>query len=270
MYTNSARPTRFLPVALLVLASCGSLFAADGFKVESELLVEKSGTKVRMLTLFSDGIVYDFIENEGKGEMTIFEPKSDSFLLLDPVYRIRTRLPASEIREKIEAARPEMLASKKPLAVFAAKPVFELSVDEASGTLKFQCPWVDYEIKTRATEDEGIATAYFDFCDWYSYLNVRLHPGALRPLLRMEVNRILREKKRLPERVLATTWPNGKGFLAKSEKLETTHVFSRRLTEPDLNRITETLALTRHFREVPFEEYQIQVAPKTGTTQDKE
>lgn len=248
-----------------------------GFKVENTVTFEapegsperasgsggNAGLKtVRSTTLFTDGLTCDFIEDAGQGEITLFDRAGNVFILIDPACRIQTRLDASDMRRRIDTKRPELTASKKPFVAFAGKPSFDVSVDETSGEMRLQSPWIDYAVKTHSPDRPEIVDAYLDFCDWACYLNCRINPGSLNPLIRLEVDRLIRERKRLPDQLTVTHYPDGKRLLAKSEKIESAHTYSLRLSEVDLKRINDAVALTRQFRELPFVDYQVEVSKK--------
>lgn len=219
---------------------------------------------VKSTTLFTEGLTCDFIEDNGQGEITLLDRAGDVFILIDPACRIQTRLKASEMRRMIDTKRPELAMSKKPFVAFAGKPAFDVSIDETSGEMRFQSSWVDYSVKTHSPDRLEIVESYLDFCDWACYLHCRINPGKLNPLLRLEINRTLRERKRLPDRIAVTNYPDGKKVFAKSEKVESGHLFSLRLSEVDMKRINDAVALTRQFREVPFVDYQVEVSKKVS------
>ena len=251
-----------ITISLLFCGGTASLQADEGFKVENELTVDKNGTKVKSTTLFSDGIVYDFIDDKGQGEITILDPGGDRFILLDPVYRLQTRLPANEMRRNIEQRRAQLIGHEKPLLAFVAQPTFEVSIDETTGRMRFQSSWADYEIATQTVTNKEMAAVYDDYCLWCCYLNFHINPEIPLSLLRLDVNREVKRQNRLPGRVTATFYPRGKGPLAKSEKFETTHRYIQRLSEFDLKQINVALDMTGRFRNVPFKEYQAEVAKK--------
>jgi hypothetical protein len=249
-------------VCLTVLLIAAYARADEGFKVENELTI--GGVTVKSTTLFSDGIVYNIINDKGTGEITILDPNADRFILLDPVYRLQTRLSVKELQFAAERHRTALLENKQPLLAFVAQPVFDLSIDETTGRMRFQSQWVDYEIATQTVtkKEKEMASEYADYSDLCCYLNFRITPDMLLPLLRLNINQQIRNRNRLPVRVTVTVFPRGKGLLAKSEKLESTHKFVQRISEYDSQKIKEALDMTGRFREVKFEEYQASVAKK--------
>lgn len=223
----------------------------------------------KMTTLFSEGIVYDFIEDAGQGEITIFDADNDLFILLDPSCRIQARFQASKLKERFGQLRTELSQSPSPFLTFAAKARFEESVDDVSGAMRFQSPWIDYALETRTPERPELVDLYFDYCDRIACLNCRINPGDFIPFIRTELNDSLRRHRRLPTRIVRTVYPDGKKLLAKSAKVESNHVYSVRISEYDSRQIAEARAASQKFRLVSFAEYQDEVLKKHQTRQGK-
>jgi len=233
-------------------------FAAEGFRIKTTLRLG-GAVVMRSTTLFDGAVFYDFIEDNG--EIIRFEPSKGVFTLLDPALRVQTHLAATETKQIVDAQRIVLQTSKNEFFAFAAKPVFSMEFDEAAGLMALQSPWIDYSLTTKPLDAET-ARLYFDFCDWACYLNQRMNPGLLTPLIRLEVNRILQEKNRFPESVKVSVFPQGKKFFAKEATFQSTHEFSRRLTDLDRQRIDKALESMRNFPVVPFNEYQAKVNEK--------
>lgn len=234
------------------------LFAAENFRVDNEVRVEGGNETVKSTTYFLGG---DFLGLIGEnGEMTFFDSKKETFTLLDPKLRIRTHLAATKTKDEIDLKRRQNTTHSSPFVAFVAKPTFQTESDEPSGTLSLQSPWFDYKLVTEAFGDDDTATRYAEFCDWSCYLNFRISRGHPTQLVRLEVNRILREGKRFPKSVSMTFFPEGKRLLAKEEKAHSTHRLIRRLDESDKTRIDQAMELLRTLPVVPFDEYQKKAA----------
>ena len=233
---------------------------AQGFRVESDLRLGNAAP-VRSTTLFDGAVFYSFIGVNG--EIIRFDPAKDVFTLLDPALRVQTLLVASETQRIVNAKKIPLETHPNGFIAFTAKPAFTMEFDEAAGLMVLQSPWVDYSLMTKAFADTQAAGPYFDFCDWSCYLNQRISPQPI-TLIRLEVNRILREKNRFPEHIKISIFPKGKKFLTKEETIQASHEFSRNLTDGDRQRIAKTLELMRNFPVVPFAEYQSKVAEKNA------
>jgi len=236
-------------------------FGAEGFRVENDLRWGNTPS-VRSTALFDGTVFYNFIGTNG--EITVFDPQKDTFTLLDPELRLQAFLVASETKRIVDALRIQLESHKNEFAAFSAKPVFTMEFDEISGLMALQSHWIDYTLSTKAFPDAETAKTYLDFCDWTCYLNQRIAPpGQSTPLIRLEVNRILREKNRFPANVKVSIFPRGKTFLGKEENIQTTHELTRRLNDTDKKRITQARELMRTFTVVPFAEYQTKVTEKS-------
>ena len=243
---------------VLSFVSMVAAAAAQGFRIDSDLRWGNAAP-IRSTTLFDGAVFYSFIG--ANGEIIRFEPAKDVFTLVDPALRIQTHLVASETQRIVNAKKVPLETHPNGFIAFAAKPVFTMEFDEAAGLMVLQSPWVDYSLTTKAFADTQATGPYFDFCDWSCFLNQRINPQPI-TLIRLEVNRILREKNRFPENIKISIFPKGKKFLTKEETIQASHEFSRNLTDMDRQRISQALESMRTFPVVSFAEYQSKVAEK--------
>ena len=239
----------FLPVL------CG---AAENFRVENELTVQQTGEKVKTTTLFTGGLVYDMIGDNG--ETTIFDKASDTFTLLEPTLRIQTQVIASVLKEAVLKRREAMRSeSQPPFFAFAAFPRFEETCEEESGLVRFQSPWMDYRIDTIPFPDDAFRERYYDFCDWYCFLNLRVNPDSTTLFARMEVNRFLKEQKRFPQKIQVAVSPKGNfgiaGIIANPDVYIGTHKLGIRFIPSDEQRLRRVDEQRKTFRTVSFEKY---------------
>jgi len=239
----------FLPVL------CG---AAESFRVENELTVQQTGEKVKTTTLFTEGLVYDLIGDNG--ETTIFDKASDTFTLLDPTLRIQTKVIASELKEAVLKRREAMrLESQSPFFAFALFPKFKETYEEESGLVQFQSSWFVYNVETIPFPNDALRQRYYDFCDWYCYLNLRVNPDSTTLFARMEVNRFLREQKRFPQKIQVDVHKKGNfgiaGIIANPDVYIGTHKLGIRLIPRDEQRLKRIDEHRKTFQTVSFEEY---------------
>ena len=103
-------PTALLALAVVSLAGQNS---AQEFRIESEVFVDDEKVPVtESLTLFSDGIAYDFMLN-GSKEIAILDLHRQQFVLLDVKRQLRLTLSGSQVLEIVAALRAE-LGEKSP------------------------------------------------------------------------------------------------------------------------------------------------------------
>ena len=232
--------------------------AAESFRVENELTVRQTGEKVKTITLFTGGLVYDTIGDHG--ETTIFDKAADTFTLLEPAFRIQTQVEASELKNTVLQRREKMRSeSQPPFFAFALFPKFEETYEAESGLVRFQSPWMDYRIETIPFSDDVFRERYYDFCDWYCFLNLRVNPDSTTLFARMEVNRFLRERKRFPQTIQVDVYKKGNfgiaGIVENPDVYIGTHKPGIRLIPNDEQRLKRINEQRQTFRTVSFEEY---------------
>lgn len=161
------------------------------------------------LTLFHAGKVYDYMEDVG--EVVIYEPMNDKFVLLDGNYRA-AELSITELNQFLkssDAKANECLAglkrdgsdaaSKEAAALsFQLSPHFEERFDAKEQRLRMNSEQIDYTVKTGASPKPEDAMKYLAYADWAARLNHILHPESLLPGPRLAVNAALRNRKRIP------------------------------------------------------------------------
>ncbi|MCL2306319.1 MAG: hypothetical protein FWC43_13320 [Planctomycetaceae bacterium] len=232
--------------------------AAEDFRVENELTVRQTGESVKTTTLFTGDLVYDIIGDHG--ETTIFDKASDTFTLLEPTLRIQTQIKGAELKETVLKRREKMRAeSQPPFFAFALFPKFEETYEEESGQARFQSPWIVYQIETASFSDDVFRQRYYDFCDWYCFLNLRVNPDSTTLFARMEVNRFLQERKRFPQKIQVDVHKKGNfgiaGIVENPDVYIGTYKLGVRFIPGDEQRLQRADEQRKTFRHVSFEEY---------------
>jgi hypothetical protein len=251
----------FLTFLLLTVLPLGMLHAVE-LRIDNEIQIGGQSEAVKSTVfLLNDDFISIIGEN---GEITVFDAKTQIFTLLDPALHLQTQIDAAETKKCIEYKRQQVITQKeidkKSFLFFVMQPHFSSAeYDAASGNLALQSPWMDYDVKTAPLGSKETAKAYFDFCDWMCYLNLRLNPGSSSMLVRKEVDRLLQEKNRFAAAVSVSIYPKGKGILAKSRTAHSSSILVNRLDENDKKRIEQVWNYKRSFPQVPFTEYQQKV-----------
>ena len=229
----------------------------------AELRIDNNVQGVKSSVFLLENKFYSMIGDSG--EIVEFDATTRTFTLIDPALRIQTQMDAEETRRGAEQLRQHILNDPNTQADsfrhFAFKPTFASEFDAASGKLALQSHWIDYEIGTIPFTDPS-SGRYYDFCDWVCYLNFRLNPGSAQMLIRLEVNRILREGQRFAVNVSESRYPRGKQGLAKPDRISSSHDIVRRLGDTDRKRIEQAQEFKRTLPQVPFDEYQRRFAEK--------
>lgn len=240
--------------------TCVSFSAEESvrrFRVENTIRTPGSEEVFKTTTLFRDAIVYDVIGEQG--EITVFDSESKRFTLLEPARRIQTKIDGEQLRKTVEEKRAGFRSHKNPFVVFMVSPKFEIAHETETGHLRFQSKWIEYQCETQSMENAVLKNRYYDFCDWFCFLNLRLHPGSSTLFARMEINRYLRENGRFSEKIKVLVYPRGNGVMNQPEVSESSHTISPRLVPSDEKRIEQIHGQMETFRVVSLEEYQKQL-----------
>lgn len=235
------------------------------FRVDGEVRIGDKTSAVKNTVYFLNR--NEFISLIDKnGEITHYKKDGETeiFTLIAPDMRIRTQLDAKRVKTDVDNERKRHASHSDPFFAFVAKPTFQSEFDPASGDLSLQSPWFDYTIKTEIFPNKGIMEYYMNFCDLSCYLNFQLNrlPSYL---VRLEVNRLLRENNRFPKMIEMSFFPKGKGLFQKDEKARSSHVIITRLDESDRKRIQEVFEFMRQFPVVRFEDYQKRIVDNKKT-----
>lgn len=239
------------------------------FRVENELVNQQNGQKVKTITLFSDDLIYDFIDDHG--EITLFDKKNDMFHFVEPMFRIQTQKRASEMKKLVEERRTRLRshqsaqtgAQQNPFIAFALSPKFDETYEQESGLARFQSPWIDYQMTTQPLKNFQIRNEYYNYCDWNCYLN--LHTNLTSPTLfaRMEINRFLHERECFPQKIQVSVYPKGNrgitGIVNNPDVYISTHTLGIRWIPADETRVQRLAEQRKVFRSLPFKEYQEEI-----------
>ena len=260
----------FLSALLICFASAAASAAdepADGapdeaaelsqFRIDNVLTIrkegEEDGVRIVTTTLFGKGMVIDFIGDND--EVIVYNRKTKTFVLLDPIHRIQTELTLSEIDQFLENLRAVVAEKKDAHSQFLLNPRFEITRSDETGELSFSSKWYEYLVTTRSFDDPDLSGVYFEFIDVYTKLNLYLNPGNYTPLVRMAVNDLLAHEKRFPTKIRLTLYPKGKTLFAKPDIITSDHKIIRRLSEEDLGRIVRASHFSEQFPKQTFGNY---------------
>ena len=231
--------------------------ALSQFRIDNVLTIrkegEEDGVRIVTTTLFGKGMVIDFIGDND--EVIIYNRKTKTFILLDPIHRVQTELSLNEIDQFIDNLRTVISGQKDPFSQFLSKPAFEVTRSDESGELSFVSKWYEYLVTTRSFDDPELSEVYFEFIDVYTKLNLYLNPGNYTPLARMAVNELLARERRFPAKIRLTLYPKGKTLFAKPDIITSDHKIIRRLSEEDLGRIVRASHFSEQFPKRTFGNY---------------
>ncbi len=229
------------------------------FRVESKVFVGSSREPaVTSTTIFSNGIVYDYLNNPA--EVTVFDPRRGRFILLDEARRVQTEISTEFVATFIARLRERAAAHSDPMTQFMAAPQFDETFDEESGELIFANPMFTYRVVAEAVESPALAEQYRDFSDWHAKLNTLLVPGTRLPFARMLVNQVLFQRQEIPLQVRLEMIVR-QSFPARHVVIRSEHQVIPHLVESDRRRVAQTGQFLAMFQRLSFEEYQEKIAP---------
>jgi hypothetical protein len=223
------------------------------FRIENRVFAEgKTEPQSRSLTLFHDGMVYDFMSDPA--EVTVFDKATGRFVLLNMAKQEQTELSLADLDAFMEKLKQLANKQKDPLSKFFASPKFEERFDPANGELSLSSPWVTYHVITEATKNSAISDQYRQFSDWYARLNAMLNVGSRPPLARLQVNDALARHESLARQVTFTLSSVEKNALQKTV-LRSEHDFMLSLTSSDLDQIQKAQEARGKFKLVSYDTY---------------
>ena len=208
----------FLRAVATLAMALGSLpaVAADEaslFRVETAVYDSEDAERpvARSLTLFRDGMAWDFLERLSKeGEATTGEPAE--IVLHDPARgRVILVDPARQVKTQIDTVRLERLraslatwarSADDPQLRWAGGPDFAIGDGaEAENGFVLEGPRVRYAVTCDRAPHPGAADAYRRFADTALLVKALLHPGGLPPFPRIALNERVAESVSIPAEI---------------------------------------------------------------------
>ena len=215
--------TRLIAVVLLCTITSTSLwgqelhFYTKVYDLSSK--AKKPPVIARSLSLFHAGKVYDYVESIG--EVTIFEPVKNRFLILDTKRDILTVADLDEIKHHLKVAHQvtedhiQKLQQRKynhqkdeqdamqvaKHLTFQLKPTFQIEHDTASNRITLKGTGIQYIASSAKNDSKEVVNAFLKYTDWTARLNYVLHPGAVFPASRIVLNEQLKKHQSIPTSV---------------------------------------------------------------------
>jgi len=205
-------------IAVLSLLCCGMFLrqgVAQEFRIYTKVYDERTNAEdpvARSLTLFHAGRVYDFLA--AIGEVIIFEPMHDRFVVLNTERRLTTTVHTDEIKQLLRSAhrvarkreqslRQQGAAGRNTaeMLAFQMEPSFRTDFDGERKRLSLRSPHLRYEVHIAPAQMKEISKAYRQYADGICRLNFVLHPRVLLPGPRLVLNRELAKREAIPVEV---------------------------------------------------------------------
>lgn len=226
------------------------------FRIETRVyMANEKEPASENLTLFRDGVVYDYIVTPR--EVTVFDPdRGRRFVLLDLDRKLRTTIPTNVVADYIQGIRQRMAQlADDEVQRFFQNPRFEVAVDPDTRRLSLDSPYLHYRLATVAAKSDEVLRAYIRFANAYAQLNTVTKPGSTPPFPRMAVNDELERRGLIPTEIEFTATNPSKLAGARSVTLRSVHGIDWRLFAEDLKRIDETKQQLVAFKHVSPQEY---------------
>ena len=221
-------------------------------RVESDLFADGADAPVaRSLTLFENGVAWDFLELSTPGEGTaadtptlqlaeivLHDPARQRVVVIDPQRDVKTQVETLRLeRLSVSLARWARNADDR-LVRWAGGPDFDAGLTEKTDELELVGPRVRYAVAYGAAPSPEAAAMYREFADTALLLKALLHPGGIPPFPRLALNRRLEAADAIPAEVTLEIDPKH-ALQPGASRLRSVHRTHPRLLAADAKRIEE-------------------------------
>ena len=240
-----------LVLSWFLLAVCGASAARAaeerGFRVESEVFANNAEEPIaRSLTLFRDGIAWDFLEpaaSKGGGkaacEIVLHDPARERVVLVDPARNLKTQIDSIRLERLSVSLASWARKSDDRLVRWAGGPDFGEGMTESDDRIELVGPRVRYAIEFATPPTPEAAGLYRRFADTAILLKALVRPGGLPPFPRLAINRRVAAAGGIPTEVSLEIDSRVALVTGRADSLRCVHKFHPRLLAGDLSRIEE-------------------------------
>jgi len=254
-----------LPVVILALSGNAPAEDMTVYTTVSHIGDKPQHTQAisHSLTILHAGKVYDHVEEAR--EVVVLEPVHDRFVIMNENL-LAARVEFSQLQQLLKVAQFEAERYFQELSAktdrrsrgmaaaleFQLKPAFKENSEPTLNRLQLTSPTLDYDVKTARLENPQLVTQYLTYADWAARLNYVLHPNAMYPSPRLELNARLNDKGVVP------TVVDMRSRADREVHLRAEHRFSFKLQPSDKALINkwERLFESDQVRWVSLHEYQ--------------
>ncbi len=187
-----------------------------GFRIDTDIHFanEKEPSK-QSLTLFSEGVYYDFSKDDPTA-ITMIDPQRNRIILLDGKRNIQTTIDMTELSKYVESAKLQADSPDLKLLLRASEQV---AFNDQTSTCTVGIKQISYVATTQKPPESTIAQQYADFANWSARLNA-VYPPQRPPYVRMRLNDELGNRGFLPAEIeITTTHASGKPTTARCRLL---------------------------------------------------
>jgi hypothetical protein len=186
-----------------------------GFRIDTDIhFGNEKAPSIQSLTLFSEGVYYDF--SSDMTAITMIDPQRNRIILLDGKRNIQTTIEMSELAKYVESAK---LQADSPDLKLLLKASEQVTFDDQTSTCTVGIKQINYVATTQKPPESAIAQQYADFANWSARLNA-VYPPQRPPYVRMRLNDELSDRGFLPKEIeIKTTLASGKPTTARCRLL---------------------------------------------------
>ncbi len=155
----------------------------------------------RSLTLFRNGIAWDFLEpvvkpggkgdggGEKKTEFVLHDPARQRIVLVDPERSVKTHIDTLRLERLRASLGTWARKSDDKVMAWAGGPDFTSAIEEDSKSVTLVGPRVRYDVRFEPAPSADAAEEYSRFADAALLVKALIHPGGLPPFPRIAINR---------------------------------------------------------------------------------
>jgi len=241
-----------------------------GFRVESQVFVNGAEDPVaRSLTLFRDGVAWDFLEPAAAkgdtagnaGEIVLHDPARERVVLVDPARNVKTQIDAIRLERLSVSLAAWARKSDDRLVRWAGGPDFGEGMTETEDRIDLVGPRVHYAIDFARPPTADAVGTYRRFADTAILLKALVRPGGLPPFPRLAINRRVAAAGGIPETVSLEIDSRAATITGRADTLRCVHKFHPRLLSGDLSRIAEAESRMAVATEVELAEFATEPTP---------
>ncbi len=213
----------YVGVGVLVAVGCFSNVGSaqmNEFRIETDILVPSQTKPVQQtLTLFQNGIAYDFSRDE-PDQITVVDPERKRIVMIDGQRQIQTHIDLTWLNSYMESARVEA-ANRPGLAKFLEDSKV-IEFDKSTETFTVGSNVLRYAATMQFPSEEAVAIQFARFADASAYLNA-WRVNSPPPFARIALNEAVARQGAIPEEITRTT------YVTDQERVVDNHVLKCRL-----------------------------------------
>jgi len=240
--------------------------AEVAMRVESELLAAGDKQVARTVTLFHEGVAWDFLETPvaptAKGappttklvEIVLHDPVRERVVIIDPVRRVKTEISTVQLERLASSLAKWARDSDDRLVRWAGGTDFNEGLHADDDTIELVGPRARYAVKHASASSPAQADSYRRFADTAILLKALMQPGGMPPFPRLAINRELARAGAIPTEVTLEIEPRGISFGGPT-RMRGLHHTHPRLLEEDLDRIAAAEAAMAEAETIELADY---------------